>query len=493
MSDNVEDMDRRGERPPGPVLVAGAAGYIGRQLVAELLDRGYRVRCLVIDAADAYRERWPVDEVITADVRDRESLRRALAGVEAAFYLIHSLLPAAALAIDDAVGEAASFRAAAEDAGVKRIIYLGSLADTRAPAGSDQARRLSVVRELRAGAIPVTELRADIIIGPGSASYEIIRNLVRRLPVMPVPSWARSQHLPVAASDVVGYLVGVLEAPATAGGSYELCGEQLTYEEMLGIAAAIAGRKTRLVSFPYTNPAFYSYTASLLTPVPDEIARTVIGTLAREVICRDRRINELVPREPLSFAEMFRQAVASERSSDVLSRWSDAWPHEFENDLKLVDARPRITHRATYSLATRNDAAALFGNISEVGGERGWLHNNWMWRLRGVFDRLIKGVGSERGRKRHGRLEVNEVIDFWRVEALEPDRSLLLRAELRLPGQGWLEFLIEDEGTFRRLSVTAYFIADGLPGRFYWYAFYPFHGIIFRSLLKGIDERSASM
>lgn len=483
--------DRSGEADSsGPVLVTGAAGYVGGRLVDELIRRGYRVRCMVIDSAEVYSGRWPGAEVVTADVRDEDALERALDGVDTAYYLIHSLLPCSGEGVIDTVEEAVSFSRAAADAELNRIIYLGSLLDSRAPAGSCQAGRLHVADELRESGIPVTELRADIIIGSGSAAYEITRNLVRRLPLMLIPEWARRPHLPLWIDDVIACLVGVLENNNASGRSFELCGEELSYEQMLKQASGAIGRKTRFLRFPFTGTAFYSYTASLLTPVPDELARAVIGGLGYRVDCRDRSLNELVPLEPIPFAEAFRRAEASERDGVVVTRWSDAWPHEFEYSAKLESVRDRVDRQARYTLETRAEAAELFATVCEIGGERGWLHNNWMWEMRGAFDRVIKGVGLERGRKRHGRLEVNEVIDFWRVEAIEPDRRLLLRAEMKLPGSGWLEFTIDDAGAVRRLSVTAYFVSRGPAGRIYWYFFYPFHGLIFRKLLAGIVSRS---
>lgn len=492
--------------PPGPahntneatppatrVLVAGAGGYIGGRLALELLARGYRVRCLVIGAAADYRDRWPGAEVVAADARDEQSLRPALADVDIAFYLIHSLLPGAESAIDDAVSEAAAFREAAAECGVARIIYLGSLADARAPVASPQAARLKVARELRAGDIPVTELRADVIIGSGSASYEIIRNLALRLPLVLIPPWARLRRLPVWTGDVVACLADVCVSGKTAGGSYELCGEDMTYEQMLRITTVVAGKRKRFLAVPLARLSFYAYVASLLTPVPYEVARAVIGALEHEADCRDRSIHGLVPWKPLTFERMLRRAIASEAEAGVVTRWSDAWPHEYEKTPKLEEELSRVTHRATRSMSTTQEAAHLFVAIGEVGGELGWLRHDWMWRLRGGIDRLIKGVGSGRGRKRHGRVEVNEAIGFWRVEALDPDRRLLLRAEMKLPGRGWLELGVEDQGAARRLSATAYFIADGWKGRVYWYALYPFHGVIFRYLLKGIDDRSAAL
>lgn len=490
----VEPAEPEDEAPPAArVLIAGAGGYIGGRLARELLARGYRVRCLVAGDAADYRGRWPGAEVVAADARDERSLRPALAGVDTAFYLIHSLLPGSRVVLDDAVSEAAAFRQAAAECGVARIIYLGSLADVRAPAASLQAGRLRVARELRAGAVPVTELRADVIIGSGSASYEILRNLALRLPVVLVPPWARQRRLPVWTGDVVACLADVCENGKTAGASYELCGEGLTYEQMLKTAAAAAGKRKLFLAVPWARPSLYAYAASLLTPVPHEVARAVLGALEHEADCRDPSIAGMVSWEPLTFDRMLSRAIATEAEAGVVTRWSDAWPHEYEKTAKLDDERSRVTHRVSRTMSTTQEAADLFAAIGEVGGERGWLRDDWAWRLRGGFDRLIKGAGSGRGRKRHGRVEVNEAIGFWRVEALEPDRRLLLRAEMKLPGRGWLELEVEDQGAVRRLSATAYFIARGWRGRVYWYAFYPFHGVIFRRLLKGIDERSAAL
>ena len=477
----------------GLVLVTGAAGYIGGRLVTELLARGYRVRCVVIDAASVYRARWPGAEVVTADVRDTEAMKQALRDVDVAYYLIHSIMSPTLAGVEDNAIEAASFRQAAEARGINRIIYLGSLVDIRAPQGSAARGRACVAMELQAGSVAVTELRADIIIGAGSASFEIIRNLVRRLPLMLIPPWARYRHLAISIGDVIRYLVAAMEQQATSGDSFELSGEELTYEQMLRTTALLAVSHTRFYRFPYANSAYYSYAASLLTPVPDSLARALIANLRFEVVRHDRRILELIPFRPQTFAESLREALAREAEKIVPTRWSDAYPHEFEKSPKLADVIGQVTYSLSYSITTDEEAASLFRTLSKIGGNRGWLHDNWMWRLRGFFDRVIKGVGSERGRKRQDRLEVNEVIDFWRVEAIEPDRRLLLRAEMKLPGSGWLEFAIaSDPAGGRRMTATVYFLSRGAVGRLYWYAFYPFHGLIFRRLLRSIASRSAS-
>jgi uncharacterized protein YbjT (DUF2867 family) len=429
---------------------------------------------------------------VAADVRDGEALRKALSGVDTAFYLIHSLLPGDAGQIEDSVGEAASFRRAAAACDVRRIIYLGSLVDVRAMPGSPPGRRVRVIEELRSGPVPVTELRADIIIGSGSASYEIIRNLVRRLPLMALPAWTSYRRMPLWIGDVVAYLVGVLEEDATATGSYELCGDELTYEQMLRLTAAALGKNTRFFSFPFKNTSFYAYAASLMTPVPDQIAQAAIGALRHEADCRDRSIGGHVDIAPLSYERMLHMANTEAASGEVETRWSDAWPHEYEQSVKLSAVRDTVDRQASYSLTTSRDAAALFATMCDIGGERGWLHDNWMWRLRGNFDRVVKGAGSIRGRKKSGRLAVNDVVDFWRVEAIEPDRRLLLRAEMKLPGHGWLELSISERPAGRELAATAYFISRGLTGRLYWYAFYPFHVYIFNRLLRGIEARSGT-
>jgi uncharacterized protein YbjT (DUF2867 family) len=485
------DLPTKSDPGVGPILVTGARGYIGGRLVPELLARGYRVRRMVRGHSQPFRDARPGAEDVIADALDPASLRRALEGIDVAYYLIHSMqLGPSEFAEADAKA-AENFRLAAELAGVRRIIYLGGLGDARSELSTHLRSRMEVARELQAGPVPVTILRAAIIIGSGSASYEIIKNLVVRLPVILVPRWARTLCQPVSIRDVVKYLVGALEAPATAGGTYDIGGnEVMTYREMMETVASVLHRRRLFVPFPLASLRMFAYAAGLLTPVPAPITISLLGGLKNDVICENDEIRRLIPFETISFREALARALTREEQDRVHTRWSDAYPPAHELAITLAEIEDLPKYSAHYSMATDRDAPSLFASICRIGGKEGWFHGNWMWRLRGELDRIIMGVGTGRGRKRSGELQEQDVVDFWRVERLRAGRRLLLRAEMKLPGKAWLEFTIEPEGSGNRLSITAWYRTRSLFGKLYWYAFLPFHEFIFRGLLRQIEERS---
>lgn len=475
----------------GKVLVTGASGYIGGRLVPELLARGYQVRAMVRAPSPEYAARWQGAEVVVADALEPESLKKALQGVQAAYYLIHSLLlgPEEFWAAD--VRAAVHFRKAAEQAGVGHIIYLGGLGDTRSRLSKHLSSRMKVAEELDRGDVPVTVLRAAIIIGSGSASYEIIKDLVSKLPVIFIPHWARHRCQPIAIRDVIKYLVGVMETPQAMGRHFDVGGEDiLTYEQMMRIVGDLLQKKRIFLPSPISGIKLLAYIGSLLTPVPAPITMCLMEGLANEVVCQDQDIRQLVPFQPLNYGQAIVKAMSREEQDRVRTRWSDAYPpaHELAVKLHELDGTPEYT--ACYSLVTQKDAGSLFRSICRVGGKEGWFHNNWMWWLRGVVDRILLGVGTSRGRKSLSSLQVNDVIDFWRVEDLQPERRLLLRAEMILPGKAWLEFTIARQGEANVLATTAYYHTTSLFGRIYWYVFLPFHNSIFANLIKQIERRS---
>lgn len=475
----------------GTVLVTGGTGYIGGRLVPELLARGYRVRVMVRVPSPEYEDRWPKAEVVVADASNVASLSAALKGVHTAYYLIHSLLlgPREFEASD--LTNAGNFRQAAEENGLSRIIYLGGLGDVRTFLSPHLRSRARVAEELGSGTVPTTVLRAAVIIGSGSASYEIIQHLVRRLPVLILPAWGRTQCQPISIRDVIKYLVGVLETPETAGASFDIGGQDvLTYEMMLRIVAEILGKRRWFLSCPFSHVGPYAYVTGLITPVPVPITRSLMEGLRNDVVCHDNRISSVLPFRMLTYREAIVRALSREEQDVVYTRWSDAYPPAHELAIKLCEltALPRYT--ATCSLLTTKPADALFRSVCRIGGKGGWFHGNWMWRLRGKLDSLLMGVGTARGRRSSSSLRVNDVIDFWRVEVLVPNRRLLLRAEMKLPGRAWLEFRIDDAGDQKRLSVQAHYDTRTVFGSLYWYLFLPFHWYIFERLLARIEKRS---
>lgn len=475
----------------GKVLVTGASGYIGGRLVPVLAERGYDVRVMVRAPSPEYAERWPACEIVAADALDPASLRSALQGVDTAYYLIHSMLMGRSdfAAADHAA--ARNFRDAAEAAGVRRIIYLGGLGDAHTKLSEHLRSRMDVGRVLMSGPVPATVLRAAVIIGSGSASYEMMKNLVQNLPFILMPPWARTRCQPISIRDVIIYLVGVLESPATTGRSFDIGGpDVLSYEGMLRILAEVLGTRNLLIHFPYFSIRLYAYCASLVTPVPNAIIRCLIESASNEVVCQDSDIRTLLPFTPFGYREAIVMALTREEQDAVHSRWSDAYPPAHELALKLGDLPRGTRYTATHSLVSDADRGSLFRSICGIGGREGWFHNNWLWRLRGTLDRMLMGVGSARGRRQSSHLRINDVVDFWRVEDLKTGRRLLLRAEMKLPGRGWLEFRLEDaDGGQTRIVLTAYFDTASLWGKMYWYACMPLHWIVLGGLLEQIERR----
>ena len=474
----------------GKILVSGASGYIGGRLVPELLARGYQVRVMVRAASPEYKDLWPDAEIVVADALEIDSLKMAMEGIDTAYYLIHSLhLGPKEFASAD-IQAAINFRKAAGEKDCKRIIYLGGLGDTRTTLSDHLQSRLEVAEELKRGKVPVTILRAAIIIGSGSASYEIIEHLVRNLIVIIIPHWATNRCQPVAVRDVIKYLVGVLEIPETSGKSFDIGGKEvLTYQTMMEIQAKILQKKRIFLFFPILNIRLCAYFASLLTPVPAPIIRCLMEGLRNEAVCQNNAIESFLPFEPSTYKQALIRAMTREEQDKVSTRWSDAYPPAHELALKLHELEEAAAYTTSYSIASGKNASCLFESICQIGGKEGWFHGNWMWRLRGWVDRILLGVGSSRGRKSFSTLMINDVIDFWRIEDLQDNKRLLLRAEMKLPGKAWLEFSINNEGSSRKLSVTAYYDTSSFIGKMYWYMFLPFHVFIFKGLIAQIEKR----
>lgn len=475
----------------GPILVSGASGYIGGRLVPELLARGYKVRVVVRGNSHEYRRRWPGAGIHTVDALDKEGLKKALKGIHTAYYLIHSMLLGEKKFEAADIQAAVNFREAAEENNVQRIIYLGGLGDIHSPLSPHLRSRMQVAEELRKGAVRVTVLRAAIIIGSGSASFEIIKNLVKRFPVFLSPRWARTRCQPIAVRDVIKYLVGVMELPETTGKSYDIGGgEILCYQEMMKTLAGILGRKRIFIPVPFSFSKFYAYITSLFTPVPARITLCLMGGCSNEVVCMDNRITKVLAFKQLSYKEAVLRAMTREEQDKIHTRWSDAYPpaHALAIRLKELEEPPRYT--STYSLYSTKNSASLFKSICRIGGGHGWFNSNLLWRLRGLIDRILLGVGTSRGRRSNSHLRINDVVDFWRVEDLKKNEMLLLRAEMKLPGKAWLRFNIDREDDKNRLSVKAFFTTKSLFGKIYWYIFLPFHYFIFYDIINQVDKRS---
>ena len=475
----------------GRILVTGATGYVGGRLVDELLARGYKVRVMVRADSEGHRRRWPRAEIAVADALGPESLAAAMEDVAAAYYLIHSLLLGQREFESTDIHAAQNFRAAAEAAGVKRIIYLGGLGDVRGPLSRHLRSRMQVAEKLAGGAVPVTVLRTAVIIGSGSASYEIIEHLVKNLPVLPVPHWARTRCQPIGIRDVIKYLVGVLESPETIGQSFDIGGKDiLTYKEMMQTLAELLGRRRLFVPCPFSNIAVFAYIAGLFTPVPSQITRCLMEGIVNTVVCQHNAIRDILRFEPLSYREALVRAMSRAEQDQVSTRWSDAYPPAHELAITLEEIEEPIRFTSSASLLTDKKPEVLFSSVCRIGGKEGWFYGNWLWRLRGMVDRILLGVGSSRGRRSSSTLRIGDVIDFFRVEDMQANSMLLLRAEMKLGGMAWLQFSIDPRPGKNRLSVNAYYLPRNIFGHIYWFFCLPLHHFIFHSLIRQIEKQS---
>jgi uncharacterized protein YbjT (DUF2867 family) len=486
-------MAHEGTRVDRLVLVTGATGYIGGRLVPRLLEAGLRVRCLVRDPGRLQGRPWMSRvEVVAGDCLRAETLPAALEGVAVAFYLVHSMAAGRDFEQRDCMA-ARSFGAAARAAGVGRIIYLGGLGDPETALSAHLRSRQETGTMLGEAGVPVTEFRAGVIVGAGSLSFEIIRYLTERLPVMICPRWLYTRAQPIAVGNVLDYLVGALDTPQCAGRIVELGGaEVLTYGEMLLGYARVRGLKRWLVPVPVLTPRLSSYWVHWVTPVPAAIARPLIQGLRNDAVVRDGSARKWFPQiEPIDYPTAVRAALANLETGLVETSWTDALASS-EGDVTpvlLATQEGIILERRLRVVQAPPDA--VYREFSRLGGETGWLFMDWAWHLRGWLDRLLGGVGLRRGRRDSQDVRVGDAVDFWRVEAVEPGQGLRLRAEMKVPGRAWLEFKVEAiDAATSRLSQTAYFASRGLAGLAYWYLLYPIHSLMFSGLARHLARRA---
>jgi uncharacterized protein YbjT (DUF2867 family) len=478
-------MDTTGER----VLLTGATGYVGGRLLSALERQGVPVRCLARRPDYLAHRAAPSTEVVRGDVLDPPSLRPALEGTGTAYYLIHSM--GSRGSFEEADRHAAeAFGQAARDAGVKRIIYLGGLGrgDHLSPHLSSRQEVGSI---LAASGVPTVELRASIIIGSGSLSFELIRALVEKLPVMVAPRWIRLPAQPIAIEDVLGYLLEARRSDLPAA-TYEIGGaDQVSYLELMKEYAHQRGLRRLMITVPVLTPRLSSLWLGLVTPVYAHVGRKLIDSVRQETVVTNPEAAKAFSIRPRDHRKAIERALRNEDRDLAETRWSNAlssrgasrsWGGQ-KFGTRLVDSR---------SIELEVGPERAFRWVRRVGGKNGWFFGNWLWRLRGFLDLLVGGAGMRRGRRHPEELAPGDTVDFWRVEALEPDRRLRLSAEMKLPGRAWLQFEVEPAVDASLLRQTAEFDPLGLFGLAYWYALYPIHQVVFSGMLRNLAHAITS-
>ncbi|MBM4265548.1 MAG: SDR family oxidoreductase [Deltaproteobacteria bacterium] len=473
------------------ILLTGATGYVGGRLLRALEASGRRVRCMARRPENLRAWVGPGTEIVRGDCLECASLDGALAGVESAYYLVHSMGAGADFEERDRRC-ARHFGEAARAAGVKRIFYLGGLGDGGAELSAHLRSRQETGEVLRAASgLPVIELRASIVLGTGSLSFELIRSLVERLPVMLCPRWVETEAQPIAIDDLVAYLLAALDLPAESrilevGGA-----DRVSYGDIMREYARQRGLRRVMIPVPVLTPRLSSLWLGLTTPLYARVGRKLIEGVRNPTVVRDGAARRAFPSiRPIGLREAIARAMANE--DRTLARWSAALSSS-GIDSKVSGGRhfgPRLIDSRALRVAATPEQA--FAPIREIGGERGWYYADFLWRLRGFLDLLAGGVGMRRGRRDPESLVVGDALDFWRVEAYEPDRRLRLAAEMRLPGRAWLEFEVRRSGGETVICQTAEFDPVGVAGRLYWYGIYPLHALVFRGMLRGIAARAAA-
>ena len=475
------------------ILVTGATGYIGGRLVPRLVEQGRRVRVLVRSRARALSRPWADQvEVAVGDVLNPQSLSQALEGVDTAYYLVHSMSKGGDFHELD-IQAARMFGEAAAKAGVKRIIYLGGLGVADANLSPHLRSRQETGQALRESGVSVTEFRSGIVVGTGSISFEMIRYLVERLPVMVCPRWVYSRIQPIAVDDLLDYLVAALDTPESRDRTIEIGGKDVTTYKglMLGYAEA-RGLRRLLLPVPVLTPRLSSYWVHWFTPIPAGITVALVEGLRNDVVVTNEHARSLFPHiRPRDYASAIGKVLEDLDEGRIDTSWSDTAGaiSDQTGPVRLESRHGMIIERRRQVVAV--PAEAVYRTFTGIGAERGWYFANWAWRVRGMIDRMLGGAGLRRGRRHPDDLRIGDVLDFWRVEDLEVGRSVRLRAEMKLPGRAWLNYEVRNapDGS-THLEQTAAFIPKGLMGLVYWYGLYPLHAWVFRGLIREIARRA---
>lgn len=469
------------------ILLTGATGYIGKRLLTSLIEQGHEVICCV---RDKQRFSPPPSiqskiEIIEVDLLDEISLKKIPSNIDGAYYLVHSMSSS-----DDYMSiehkAAKNFREALKNTQVHHVIYLSGIVNED-KLSEHLLSRKNVEDELAKGSYNFTTLRAGIIIGSGSASFEIIRDLVEKLPFMITPKWLRTRCQPIGIADVIAFLSKTLFTPSIFNKNFDIGGPDiLTYKEMLLIFAKVRKLKRYILTVPVMTPKLSSYWLYFVTSTSYKLASSLVDSMKIEVVCRNEELNHLLSINPIGYEESLLRAFQKIENNDIVSSWKDAYVSSgFDADISDFIQVPTFGCFIDKRERSFKNKRKVIQHIWRIGGETGWYAGNWLWQLRGYLDKLIGGVGLRRGRTNTNTINVGDALDFWRVlYANKEEGRLLLYAEMKLPGEAWLEFKIENN----QLVQTATFRPLGILGRLYWYAVLPFHGFIFKGMLKGLTK-----
>jgi uncharacterized protein YbjT (DUF2867 family) len=474
------------------ILVTGTTGNIGGKLVPRLLALGHQVTCIARNAQHLERFRMPDVRIIQADVLDLDSIRQAMPQIEVAYYLIHSMAGGKRGFIERDEQAARNFGAAAAEAGVQRIIYLGGLGQCEKLISPHLTSRQQVGDILRRSGIPVTEFRAPIVIGAGSMSFEMIRYLTERLPVLFTPPWINTLCQPIAIENILDYLTSSLVEPLSIGNIFEIGGpDVLTYKQIMQGYAAARGLKRSLLTLPFLTTPILAFGADVITPLPTPYLQILIDGLRSEVMVNDPSAREVFKTALIPYKDAIARSLERDGSGEVERLWAGAH----------MELQPGVTHKDIEGMfieqrrtAINSNTAAVFSVFEKIGGQRGWYYANWLWKIRGWLDELAGGMGMRRGRSNPDELQPGDIVDGWRVEDVKPGNLIRLRFEMLAPGPAWLQFEAQSRNAGGSLLIlTAFFEPLGVAGLIYWYVLYPFHLLIFKGMSRAMLERAEAL